>query len=126
MQPVETPKHRPTNITLDRTTNKLVIDWSNGTQCDYPLSELREACPCVECRGGHHNMGISKGPDNILNLTPARSYKVEDVQMVGSYAIQFTWDDGHHTGIYTWDYLMHLCPSKTETQSSSTGESQKI
>ncbi|MBZ0307403.1 MAG: DUF971 domain-containing protein, partial [Anaerolineae bacterium] len=31
---------------------------------------------------------------------------------VGNYALQFTWDDGHHTGIYTWEYLLRLCPGK--------------
>jgi DUF971 family protein len=106
----DTPKPRPTNITLNRETGFLIIDWASGEQCEYPLNELREACPCVECRGGHHNMGIRNAPQDILSLTPARSYKVENVQMVGSYAIQFLWDDGHQTGIYTWDYLFHLCP----------------
>lgn len=100
----------PTNITVNRETGHLVIDWSNDSHCEYPLNELREACPCAECRGGHHNMGIANAPQNLLSLTPARSYKVEDVQILGSYALQFTWDDGHHAGIYTWEYLLHLCP----------------
>lgn len=30
--------------------------------------------------------------------------------LVGNYALQFAWDDGHHTGIYTWEYLKRLCP----------------
>lgn len=100
----------PTNITMNRETGHLVIDWSTGDHCEYPLSELREACPCAECRGGHHNMGIQNAPKDLLSLTPARSYKVEDVQIVGSYALQITWDDKHRAGIYTWDYLKHLCP----------------
>ncbi len=104
---------RPKNITLNKQTGELVIDWPERT-CHYPLSHLREACPCVECRGGHENMGIENGPDNILALTPARSYKVENVALVGNYALQFHWDDGHSTGIYTWDYLYHLCPPVNE------------
>lgn len=104
---------RPTNITLDRTMGHLKIDWSTGDTCEYPLSHLREACPCVECRGGHHNMGMANAPDNILQLSPARSYGVENLEIVGNYALQLFWDDGHHTGIYTWDYLHHLCPKTT-------------
>lgn len=103
------PAIRPKNITLNKAAGALSIEWPERT-CTYPLSHLREACPCVECRGGHANMGIENGPSDILALTPARSYAVESVSMVGNYALQFFWDDGHHTGIYTWDYLYHLCP----------------
>lgn len=102
---------RPTNITLNKTTGHLLIEWSDEKQCEYPLSHLREACPCVECRGGHHNMGLDKAPDDILTLRPKRSYKVEKLDMVGNYALQFFWDDGHHTGIYTWEFLYRLCGS---------------
>ena len=104
---------RPTAITLDKKAGQLIITWSDGPTCRYPLSNLREACPCVECRGGHENMGRQSDPDNILALTPARSYQVEDLQMVGNYGLQPTWDDGHHTGIYTWEYLKYLCPPES-------------
>ncbi|HVO43089.1 MAG TPA: DUF971 domain-containing protein [Aggregatilineales bacterium] len=100
---------RPTSITLDKHAGELVINWMDGHTCRYPLSHLREACPCVECRGGHANMGREHDPEDILALTPARSYAVTDLELVGNYALQPFWDDGHHTGIYTWDYLHHLC-----------------
>ncbi|NDJ84313.1 MAG: DUF971 domain-containing protein [Chloroflexi bacterium] len=102
---------RPTNITLNRQQGMLIIDWSDGRECEYPLSHMREACPCVECRGGHHNMGMEHAPENLLQLTPARSYGVDRLEIVGNYALQVFWDDGHHTGIYTWEYLYHLCPA---------------
>lgn len=107
---------RPTNITLDRNRGVLVIDWTDGRSCEYPLSHLREACPCAECRGGHHNMGMAHAPDNLLDLKPTRSYIVENVEMVGNYALQFFWDDDHHAGIYTWEYLHHLCPEGGNNQ----------
>lgn len=88
------------------------IDWSDHQTCRYPLSHLREACPCVECRGGHQNMGLANAPDNLLVLLPARSYHIEQLELVGNYALQPFWDDGHHTGIYTWDYLYRLCPKE--------------
>lgn len=105
---------RPKNITLDKTTGFLITVWSDDRTCRYPLSHLREACPCVECRGGHENMGRRGDPDNILVLTPARSYKIDQLELVGNYALQPFWDDGHHTGIYTWDYLRRLCPPDEE------------
>jgi DUF971 family protein len=101
---------KPTSITLDKTAGQLVITWSDSQNCVYPLSQLREACPCVECRGGHQNMGRQSDPADILALKPARSYAMESLELVGNYALQPLWDDGHHTGIYTWEFLKRLCP----------------
>ncbi len=101
---------RPANIELDRDAGELRITWEDGRTCAYPLSNLREACPCADCRGGHDQMGREHDPEHILVLKPARSYGVESVEIVGNYALQFFWDDGHHAGIYTWAYLYHLCP----------------
>lgn len=107
---------RPTNIQLNRQIGELHITWDDGQTCVYPLSHLRAACPCVECRGGHDRMGMEYAPDNLLDLTPARAYQVERLELVGNYALQFFWDDGHHTGIYTWEYLRRLCPPTDEPQ----------
>lgn len=110
-------KIRPTGINLNRAEAYLEIIWQDGAVCRYPLSNLREACPCVECRGGHQFMGIEFAPEDILKLTPARSYKVLELNPVGNYAIQPVWDDGHATGLYTWEYLRHLCPSPDDDSS---------
>ncbi len=101
----------PRSITLNKTEGFLEISWSDDAVCRYPLSELREACPCVECRGGHQYMGRQYDPDDILKLTPKRTYTIQTIEKVGNYAVLPTWDDGHHTGIYTWDYLRRLCPT---------------
>lgn len=102
----------PTGINLYQNDGQLEITWSDGRVCRYPLAELREACPCVECRGGHEYMGMAHAPDNLLELKPKRSYNVTRLDVVGNYALQPTWDDGHSTGIYTWGYLRHLCPAE--------------
>lgn len=57
-------------------------------------------------------MGKANDPKNLLDLIPTRDYEVEKIEVVGNYALQFFWDDGHHTGIYTWDYLYRLCPAE--------------
>lgn len=101
---------RPKAITLNKNEAFLEIAWEGDQVCRYPLGQLREACPCVECRGGHQFMGREHDPDNLLELKPKRSYGIQKIDMVGNYALQPTWDDGHQTGIYTWDYLRRLCP----------------
>ena len=105
--------HKPTKITLDKTQGHLEIIWDDALVSQYPLAHLREACPCVECRGGHQFMGIEHAPEDILKLTPSRSYTVTGISPVGNYAIQPTWDDGHATGIYTWEYLRHIPPQSS-------------
>jgi DUF971 family protein len=110
---------RPTAINLNRSEGYLEIVWEDNEVCRYPLSHLREACPCVECRGGHANMGATFAPDNILTLKPARSYDVENILPIGNYAITLVWDDGHQTGIYTWTYLRQICPPKSETEDAT-------
>ncbi len=106
---------RPKSVTLNKTTGYLEIVWGDDRVCQYPLSHLREACPCVECRGGHQFMNQQYDPENILVLKPKRSYAIESLDLVGNYALQPSWDDGHHTGIYTWEYLRRLCPPEAQS-----------
>jgi DUF971 family protein len=47
-------------------------------------------------------------PDPLAVLKSIPSAEITAVRMVGSYAIAFTWADGHSAGIYTWGYLREL------------------
>lgn len=105
---------KPTNITLHKGEGRLEIEWDDGLISRFPLGQLREACPCVECRGGHANMGMSHAPDDILKLIPRRSHAITGLSAVGNYALQPSWDDGHNTGIYTWEYLRLISPQRAD------------
>lgn len=103
-----TSKIRPTNVTADREQRILTIQWNNGRECRYTFAGLRAVCPCVLCQGGHDHMGrpadkllLAKSKNDKLNLEAATA--------VGSYAINFVWNDGHDSGIYSWDYLYEAC-----------------
>lgn len=101
---------RPTGVTADRNEKLLIIKWSDGRVSRLPFAGLRAICPCVECKGGHDNMG---GPPDleILQNTRDESINLEEVGAVGSYALQFQWSDGHSTGIYTWEFLRQADPA---------------
>lgn len=107
---------RPAAIALDRAQQTLTITWKDGHVSVYPLNVLREACPCVECRGGHENMGKKPDMEQLLGggllipLARAKSYLIDTILPVGNYAIQPQWTDGHNTGIYTWIFLRDICP----------------
>jgi DUF971 family protein len=100
---------RPKSITADRQRRLLFITWEDDHESGYPFDGLRAVCPCVECRGGHANMGEPPDP-RVVRDTPATELTIESVEAVGSYAIQITWGDGHWTGIYNWNMLRTACP----------------
>ncbi len=102
---------RPTAITANRQTSILAVTWSDGHESLIPFALLRYACPCAECRGGHENM--SSVPDADVFVRPLQdtpATRLRNVEAVGTYAISFEWEDGHHYGIYQWGYLRALCP----------------
>ncbi len=94
---------RPTNIVLDRTRSELRISWSDGHESAYPFDYLRAHCPCAECKA------LREDPDP-LRILPAFDTHVTSVELVGNYALQVIWGDGHRYGIYSWDMLRELCP----------------
>lgn len=100
---------KPTRVTLSKEAQTFTIDWADGCQTIYPLDGLRRACPCATCQGGHENMGTL--PDPALFELPALT-RWDDVTIepVGGYALRLTWDDGHNTGIYTWERLRAMRP----------------
>ena len=113
---------RPTGINADRNTSKLTISWDDGHSSTYSFSLLRFACPCAECRGGHENMRTTPDPevfDQPDEDVPAT--RLVTVQAVGAYAITLEWEDGHHYGIYNWNYLRALCPCPVCRASASYG-----
>lgn len=105
-------KVKPTGVTADRNERVLIINWSDGLVSRLSFAGLRAVCPCVECKGGHENMG---GPPDLETMRTAHddSLNLESVEAVGSYALQFQWSDGHWTGIYTWDYLRQADPARS-------------
>ena len=102
---------KPRGITANRKSRELNITWSDGHESVYPFSLLRHACPCAECRGGHENMSSEPDPDVFsLPHDDSPATRIRNVEAVGNYALTIEWEDGHHYGIYNWNYLRALCP----------------
>lgn len=106
---------KPKDISASRTRGVLTIEWEDGLRCEYPLRGLRAACPCAECRGGHQNMGMPGAPEMLEQpLKPGASPELVSMELVGNYALQLSWADGHSYGIYSWEFLRQLCPKVSE------------
>ena len=104
-------KLQPKGITANRETGEMIIQWNDGHSSTYSFSLLRYACPCAECRGGHDNMRSEPDPE-VFDMPEQNSpaTQLRKVEAVGAYAITIEWEDGHHYGIYNWNYLRALCP----------------
>lgn len=103
--------YRPLSITANRQSRLITILWNDAHQSQYPYSLVRYACPCAECRGGHDKMGDE--PEETVFSRPdeeSATTRLRHLEAVGSYAVTPEWEDGHHYGIYTWNYLRALCP----------------
>lgn len=101
----------PTGVTANRQTGEVTITWMDGHTSIYPFSLLRHACPCAECRGGHAHMRAEPDPDVFtLPIEDSPTTRLRSLEAVGAYAITIEWEDGHHYGIYNWNYLRALCP----------------
>lgn len=108
----------PKRVTAKTKSAVLAIEWSDGEVCEYPFSLLRNACPCAQCRGGHENMRSEPAADVFtIPLISADATRLKKVEMVGNYALNLEWADGHNYGIYEWHFLRVLCKRmKTEMQ----------
>ena len=93
----------PTNI--QQIGGSLALAWSDGTESFLDLAHLRRACPCASCGGEPDVLGNVMMPD--VSYTP-ESFELRGWQIIGGYAIQPTWADGHGTGLYTFPYLQRL------------------
>ena len=93
-------KHLPTEITLHKKTRELEITFNDGQRFTLPCEYLRVYSPSAEVQG--------HGPGQEVLQVGKEEVNIETIEQVGSYAIQPTFDDGHNTGIYSWDTLYDL------------------
>jgi DUF971 family protein len=97
----------PTTIKLAGPQDAVLIAWSDGHLSSYPYGYLRSKCPCATCEEKEPPPEAGTSPFPILGRMPL---KPERAELVGRYALQIFWNDGHATGIYPFDLLHSLCP----------------
>ncbi len=97
---MRTNKVRPTDIKLHQKSRALEIAFDDGSHFNLSCEYLRVYSPSAEVRGhgpGQEVLQVGKENVNIAHIEP-----------VGTYAVSLHFDDGHNTGIYSWDWLHHL------------------
>lgn len=85
--------------------DELAMRWSDGVESYLRIERFRRACPCAVCGGEPDVLGNISRPD--VNYTSA-SFELVGWQLIGGYALQPRWGDGHNTGLYSFHYLRRL------------------
>jgi DUF971 family protein len=93
---------RPWPVALDfeRGEKRLNISFDDGESFAIPFETLRVESPSAEVQG--------HGPDQKKIVTGKENVLITAAEPVGRYAVRLVFDDGHDSGIFTWDYLYAL------------------
>jgi DUF971 family protein len=97
---MNTTECTPTALTLHQASRVLEIGFDDGQTFRIPFELLRVYSPSAEVQG--------HGPGQETLQTGKRNVTIVDVTVVGHYALQPRFDDGHESGLYTWAYLHDL------------------
>jgi DUF971 family protein len=90
------------------TESVVSIKWADDRVCQYRAPDLRRVCPCAQC------VNEWTGERMLNPKTVSDDLFIEDINIVGRYALNFKWSDGHETGIYSFRYLRDLCEQEDQ------------
>jgi DUF971 family protein len=97
---------KPLGIKLHQRSRELELEYPGGERHSLPCEYLRVYSPSAEVRG--HGSGQETLQTGKINVG------ITAIKPVGRYAVQLVFDDGHDTGLYSWDYLYELCTHKAQ------------
>jgi DUF971 family protein len=102
----------PRNLDLKKDRG-LTVEWADGGTSYYSVAYLRRMSPSAEAKELRDQ--LKKNPLTVLPAGRGGGggpLVVIEAELVGNYAIKFTFSDGHSTGIYSWGYLREIDPGE--------------
>ena len=96
----EDQTHWPTSLDFDRAAKLLNITFDDGQAFALPFELLRVESPSAEVQG--------HAPSQKQIVPGKQHVGVARAEPTGNYAVRIVFDDGHDTGLYSWDYLYEL------------------
>jgi DUF971 family protein len=107
-------RKRPTDVKVHVTSGAGVdILWADGHRSHFDFAYLREECPCATCNDEREKKRAfaSAGPASATALPMFKPKpRAQKATTVGNYAIQITFNDGHSSGIFSYEHLRNICP----------------
>tara|TARA_B100000941_G_C28211405_1_gene401955 strand:- start:59 stop:364 length:306 start_codon:yes stop_codon:yes gene_type:complete len=89
----------PKSVTLNKNKKSIQLEYSNDKFLLLTSSYLRACSPSAE------NKDKLRGSDVNKRQKVYNSVMIKELEAVGNYAIRITFDDGHSTGIFSWEYI---------------------
>lgn len=93
----------PVAIDVERDSG-VTVTWEDGHISRFGLEDLRTNCPCARC-----NAMRQQGEPAWPTPGAPSTLRIESAQQVGNWGLNLHWNDGHTTGIYTWEVLRAWC-----------------
>ncbi|GIW88465.1 MAG: hypothetical protein KatS3mg108_2789 [Isosphaeraceae bacterium] len=95
----------PVHVRAIQAEQVLELGWEGGPVERVPYRHLRANCPCASCKDEWTG-------ERILDPATIRAdLKLEGMEAVGNYAVRLVWNDGHGSGLFTWETLRELASS---------------
>jgi DUF971 family protein len=114
----------PRAIKLEAGNDTLSVRWSDGHVSAYPYQYLRDRCPCASCSDKPPAPQKPAVPASPFPMFGVKALKPTRAELVGRYALQVFWNDGHSSGIYAFDHLRGLCPCGECAAKNASEESE--
>lgn len=95
----------PVSFLLDEEKRQLILTWSDEHESLHNWETLRWACPCAWCAGEGGQPGMLQSRQSLTS----EETTLDNLQPVGRYGLTPIWEDGHKTGIYTFEKLRAMC-----------------
>ena len=96
----------PTEINYHKMSRVLDIAFGDDERCQLTAEFLRVHSPSAEVRG--------HGPDQQVLQIGKENVGIDRIEPVGNYAVRLYFDDGHNTGLYSWEELRRFCLHSAE------------
>ncbi len=90
----------PTRVHYHRQDRELELTYADGESYRLPVEYLRVFSPSAEVRG--------HGPESATLQVGKKYVGLQNITQAGRYALKLHFDDGHDSGLFSWDYLYDL------------------
>ncbi|MFA7277106.1 MAG: DUF971 domain-containing protein [Pseudobdellovibrionaceae bacterium] len=101
----------PTDITYKKSLKTLFVMFNTGEKIGLTAELLRCESPSAEVQG--------HSPSQKITVTGKENVAITAIEPVGNYAVRLVFDDGHQTGLYSWNFLYELAHRNAPAPSSS-------
>ena len=89
----------PKAVTLNKNKKSIQLEYPNNKFLLLTSSYLRACSPSADNKDKLRELNVSRSKQAF------NSVMINKIEAVGNYAIRIVFDDGHNTGIFSWEYI---------------------